>query len=136
MPRPIPPVAPPAPETYGRVLRRYDRAPGFPARFASYDVNLKSIPVEMDGRVARTLFFPRGKEAAAARACKVGWLDVTERWAAFLRGEPLATTRRAPATSIPASAPATSTATRPESGIEFSSGVAPIKGKGRAPARA
>ena len=65
---------------YSRVLRRYDRSPDIPMRFASYDVNLNSRSEVLEGKRALTLFFPPGKENAAARATKLGWIDETERW--------------------------------------------------------
>lgn len=85
---PLVPVTPPNPDAYGRVLRRYDRDARLPIRFAGYDVNLTSRPVEAHGRVAPTLFFPKGKEAAAHRATRLGWKDETESFRAHLRGEP------------------------------------------------
>lgn len=82
------PAKPPDPASYGRVLRRYDRDPGLPIRFSGYDVSIVSKPIEAHGRVAPTLFFPKGKEAAAQRATRLGWRDETESFAAHVRGEP------------------------------------------------
>lgn len=81
----------PEPGTYNRVLRRYDRDPRYAhqQRFASYNVNLRAVAAEMDGQVAMTLFFPPGKETAAARATRVGWIDCTEAWMAMLAGPPV-----------------------------------------------
>lgn len=84
----MPGVQPPDPSTYSRVLRRYDRDPRLTLRYATYDVNLQSKPVEMWGRVASTLFVPPGKETAALRATRLGWHDETESFAAFLAGAP------------------------------------------------
>lgn len=67
-------------EPYGRVLRRYDRAPTVSLRYCGYDVSLKSSPHELEGKVALTIFFPPGKDAAADRARKLGWVDETEKW--------------------------------------------------------
>lgn len=71
------------PTNYGRVLRRTDRDVRLSAnmRYASYDVNLRAIAVEHpDGVQALTLFFPSGKDAAAQRATRLGWVDVTDAW--------------------------------------------------------
>lgn len=65
---------------YGRVLRRYDRSPKIPMRFASYDVSINSSAQDLDGVIALTLFFPVGKDVAAKRALKFGWIDETEKW--------------------------------------------------------
>ena len=70
----------PEPGTYGRVLRRYDRAAHLPLRFASYDVNIVAVPAELNGTMAATLFFPCGKEIAAQRALRLGWQDETDLW--------------------------------------------------------
>jgi hypothetical protein len=67
-------------EQIGRVLRRYDRTHTLPMRFASYDVNIVAVPYEMNGISACTLFFPKGKDHAANRACKLGWHDETAKW--------------------------------------------------------
>lgn len=64
----------------GRVFRRYDRLHTMPMRFASYDVNLKAISYEIEGVKACTLFFPKGKDHAADRALKLGWIEETEKW--------------------------------------------------------
>ena len=72
-----------APESFGRVLRRTDRDVRLAAnmRYTSYDVNLSALDVEHpDGVRALTLFFPTGKDAAAHRATRLGWVDVTEKW--------------------------------------------------------
>jgi hypothetical protein len=71
------------PESFGRVLRRTDRDVRLAAnmRYASYDVNLPALDVQHpDGVRALTLFFPAGKETAAMRATRYGWVDVTEAW--------------------------------------------------------
>lgn len=72
----------PAPGTYDRVLRRYDRDPQFAhqQKFASYDVHLRAVNAEMKGRSAMTLFFPKGKGHAADRATRFGWIDETAAW--------------------------------------------------------
>jgi hypothetical protein len=73
------------PTTYGRVLRRTDRDVRLAVnmRYASYDCNLPAIATtHPDGVEALTLFFPEGKEAAAHRATRLGWVDVTESWRA------------------------------------------------------
>jgi len=67
-------------EQVGRVLRRYDRLHTMPMRFASYDVNLKAISYELGGVLACTLFFPKGRDHAADRALKLGWIEETEKW--------------------------------------------------------
>lgn len=76
----------PEPNTYHRVLRRTDRDPRYShqMRFASYDVNLRAVAVELGGVTAPTLFFPKGKEKAADRALRVGWVDVTREWHEYL----------------------------------------------------
>jgi hypothetical protein len=71
------------PETFGRVLRRTDRDVRLAAnmRFSSYDVSLAAVAVEHpDGVQALTLFFPVGKDSAAHRATRLGWVDVTDEW--------------------------------------------------------
>lgn len=65
-------------QQYCKVLRRYDRSPKLDIRFSGYDITLKSVPFEIDGVTALTLFFPVGKENAALRATKLGWIDETE----------------------------------------------------------
>lgn len=67
-------------QPYGRVLRRYDCSPKLAMRYCGYDVSLKSAAHELNGKVALTLFFPPGKENAADRARKLGWVDETEAW--------------------------------------------------------
>ena len=80
----------PDPDTYNRVLRRYDRDPrhAHQMRFASYDVNLRAVAADMDGVVAPTLFFPHGKETAADRALRVGWREATADWNRALGRKP------------------------------------------------
>jgi hypothetical protein len=80
----------PDPDSYNRVLRRYDRDPrhAHQQRFASYDVNLRAVAAELDGVVAMTLFFPRGRETAADRALRQGWLDATADWNRALGRKP------------------------------------------------
>jgi len=80
----------PDPDTYNRVLRRYDRDPrhAHQMRYASYDVNLRAVAADLDGVVAPTLFFPPGKEAAADRALRVGWRDATADWNRALGRKP------------------------------------------------
>lgn len=72
----------PEPGTYHRVLRRYDRDPrhAHQQHFVSYDVSLRAVAAEMGGKVAMTLFFPKGKDAAAHRATRQGWVDCTQEW--------------------------------------------------------
>jgi hypothetical protein len=74
----------PDPGTYERVLQRFDRDPrmAHQQRFASYDVNLRGVaaPSVRGGGDAITMFVPVGKGAAADRAVKVGWCDVTSDW--------------------------------------------------------
>jgi len=48
--------------------------------YTGYDVALRAVAADLDGEVAPTLFFPKGKNAAAHRATRLGWTDVTERW--------------------------------------------------------
>lgn len=84
----VQPVAPPPREQWVRVLRRYDRDPRLPWRIAGYDVNLQAKPVAMHGRIAPTVFFPPGKDAAAHHACVLGWKDETAEFLAFLGGAP------------------------------------------------
>lgn len=80
MPRPVVPVDPPDRSTWSRVLRRYDRDPRLPWRVTSYDVNVEAQPVSLNGRIAPTIFVPHGREAAAHRATRLGWIDETEAW--------------------------------------------------------
>tara|TARA_R110000824_G_scaffold63911_1_gene167504 strand:- start:301 stop:744 length:444 start_codon:yes stop_codon:yes gene_type:complete len=71
------------PQSYGRVLRRTDRDVCLAAnmRYSSYDCSLPALAVEHpDGIKALTLFFPEGKNAAAHRATRLGWVDVTASW--------------------------------------------------------
>lgn len=89
------------PEKYGRVLRRYDRDAALPIRFTGYDTSVVSQPIEMHGRVAPTLFFPPGREAAAHRATRLGWRDETEAFGAHVRGEPDPRVRPAPPAPTP-----------------------------------
>ena len=75
--------SPPKLGTYGRVLRRLDRDPRFATqqKFVSYDTHLRGRAIKHpDGKVALTMFFPVGKETAAERGCKIGWIDVTDEW--------------------------------------------------------
>ncbi len=72
------PVQVPDPSTWCRALRRYDRDPRLPMMYASYNVTIKAKAVEVDGKIALTLFFPNGRENAAERALKLGWIDETE----------------------------------------------------------
>lgn len=67
-------------EQVGRVLRRFDRLHTMPLRFAAYDVNLSAISYVIDGVRACTLFFPKGRDHAANRALKLGWIDETDKW--------------------------------------------------------
>lgn len=60
-----------------RILRRYDRDLRIPQQFVGYDCVVKARVVELGGKKAHTLFFPEGKEAAAHRASRVGWIDET-----------------------------------------------------------
>ncbi len=78
MPVSAKPVQVPDPATWCRALRRYDRDPRLPMLYASYNVTIKAKPVEVDGKVALTLFFPIGRENAAERAMKLGWIDETD----------------------------------------------------------
>ena len=75
MPVSVKPMQVPDPSTWCRALRRYDRDPRLPMMYASYSVTIRAKPVEIDGRVALTLFFPNGRESAADRALKLGWID-------------------------------------------------------------
>jgi hypothetical protein len=59
---------------------RTDRDPRFLIRFTSYDCSFYAKAIEWDGKVVQALFFPKNRAAAAERAGKVGWLDVTEEW--------------------------------------------------------
>ena len=72
----------PEPGTYGSVLRRYDYDPvhAHQQRFVGYDVNLRAVAAEMAGKVAMTLFFPKGKGNSVGRAVKLGWIDCTQAW--------------------------------------------------------
>jgi len=78
MPVSVKPMQVPDPSTWCRALRRYDRDPRLPMMYASYSVTIRAKPVEIDGRVALTLFFPNGRESAADRALKLGWIDETD----------------------------------------------------------
>lgn len=80
----IPPVS-----QWCKVLRRYDRDPRLPWRYASYDCNIVAKPIDFNGKVAPTLFFPVGKEHAALRAMKEGWRDETIPFLRVLNGEPV-----------------------------------------------
>jgi hypothetical protein len=133
----IRPVEPPAPGTYGRVLRRYDRDPMLQIRFSAYDANIKAKPVEMFGRVAATLFFPPGRDAAALRATKVGWVDETDAWTAHVAGLP-APSRVKPSAPGEAKPEAPIEQTRPNApsavrdnpeGVEPVPGLAPVARK-------
>lgn len=84
MARQVQAVEPPEPGTYERVLRRTDRDPALPWRFATYDVSLTARPIRMHGVLAPTLFFPPGRGTAADRAMKLGWRDVTKEWGQWL----------------------------------------------------
>lgn len=77
--------APPAPGTYCRVLRRYDRHPGLALQVNCYTAVLPAIAVEMDGVVAPTVFVPNGKETIALFALRFGWKDETTKWLASLK---------------------------------------------------
>jgi hypothetical protein len=79
------PVEIPAPSTWSRALRRYDRDPRLPLVFAGYDVRVTAKPVEVNGVVAPTLFFPLGKEEGAKRAVRLGWIDATHEVQAEVR---------------------------------------------------
>ena len=75
----VTPVQIPNPQTWSRALRRYDRDPRHPYLFSGYDCAVKAKPVEIEGTLAPTLFFPLGKEESAKRAAKLGWIDETDR---------------------------------------------------------
>ena len=96
------PVEIPAPSTWSRVLRRYDRDPRLPLVFAGYDCRVVAKPVDVGGVVAPTLFFPLGKEEGAKRAIRLGWIDETDKVRAFssqfvvITGPALAAARLAP----------------------------------------
>jgi hypothetical protein len=77
------PVEIPAPSTWSRVLRRYDRDPRLPFVFAGYDCRVTAKPIEVNGVIAPTLFFPLGKEEGAKRAVRLGWIDETDKVRAF-----------------------------------------------------
>jgi len=72
----------PEPNTYGKVLRRTDRDPrlAHQIRYVGYDVTLRAVAAELDGKTAPMIFFPEGKDAAAHRATRLGWVDVTDKW--------------------------------------------------------
>ncbi len=80
------PVAIPNPKTWSRALRRYDRDPRLPMRYASYDANINAKVIDVNGTIALTLFFPKGKEVSAARATRLGWIDETESVLAAFHG--------------------------------------------------
>lgn len=77
--------APPEPGTYRYVLQRYDKAPTQSIRFVGYDEVAQARAIELDGRVAQTLFLRSRNTYLRAR--KLGWRDVTARWFAHLAGE-------------------------------------------------
>lgn len=127
---------PPDPGTYGRVLRRYDRDASLPIRFSGYDVSVTAKPIEAHGRVAPTLFFPKGKDASAHRATRLGWKDETESFAAHLRGEPDPLGKRPdaspPSTALPETgtkddAPALGAMPAPDGMESLPAGVRPVR---------
>lgn len=67
------------------VLRRYDKSPTQPWLMAAYTEQVTSVPFEMDGIVAATLFV-RDK-FTRDRALKIGWKDETERYNAIIEKE-------------------------------------------------
>lgn len=91
------------PETYSFVLQRFDRDTGHLSpriRFAAGNVNVQSYKASSmrlgakGDETAHTLFFPElrpafmpGVEASMNRAIRMGWVNVTEKWAKFLKGE-------------------------------------------------
>lgn len=110
------------PTTYGRVLRRTDRDVRLAAnmRYASYDCNLPAIATtHPDGVEALTLFFPEGKEAAAHRATRLGWVDVTESWRAedAPTPEPVEEVRGAAPSAVAETSTSTSKATPTEGAL-------------------
>lgn len=71
------------PEAFGRVLRRTDRdlRNAHMQRVPGYDYTARGMAIEHpDGVQATTIFFPEGKDAAADRATKIGWIDCTALW--------------------------------------------------------
>lgn len=62
------------------VLRRYDWDADLPWLFASYTENVDSIPTEVNGKRAATIFL--SDDDARIRACKLGWEDETDEWKA------------------------------------------------------
>ncbi len=60
------------------VLRRYDRNPNITLRVGGYDEVSNSMPVEIDGVVASTVFL--NSENVFKRFIKLGWKDETERY--------------------------------------------------------
>lgn len=69
------------------ILRRYDKSPDLPWLFLSYTGQVTSVPYEMDGVRAPTLFL--GNKYARDRALKLGWKDETERYNAIMAEEKL-----------------------------------------------
>ena len=69
------------------VLRRYDKSPTQPWLMAAYTEQVTSVPFEMDGIVAATLFV-RDK-FTRERALKIGWKDETERYNAIMAEDKL-----------------------------------------------
>lgn len=60
------------------VLRRYDRNPNITLRVGGYDEVSNSVPVEIDGVVASTVFL--NSENVFKRFIKLGWKDETQRY--------------------------------------------------------
>ena len=64
------------------VLRRYDKDPNLPWLMVGYTEQVTSVPFEMDGVKAPTLFVvsPHTRD----RALKIGWKDETKRYNAIM----------------------------------------------------
>lgn len=67
------------------ILRRHDKSPDLPWLFLSYTGQVTSVPYEMDGVRAPTLFL--GNKYARDRALKLGWKDETDRYNAIIEKE-------------------------------------------------
>ena len=59
-------------------LRRYDRVPNFPILMAAYTEQVTSIPFNLNGVIASTLFVK--SVHTKNRALKMGWKDETSEY--------------------------------------------------------
>lgn len=59
-------------------LRRYDKSAKLPWLFAAYTEQVTSVPFELNGKVAATLFVRDIN--TKNRATKLGWIDETDQY--------------------------------------------------------